>query len=194
MIKKFSILIASVILSGCAVTYTYDGEKYNSKEKFQQAIDSKVSDVLSTITPLPSPVTQSKLIFSIASEAVFLDESTKRFIKAQGTQPTGAAKEILENLSKSNYKNTKVFFDALKKKNIYTSVQFIEMQSMTGSFAASADTDTLYFVEPSQNSGQWFYTSLKHGKQIFAYDRSNPTPAGKVQAFIDAVQAQAIRE
>lgn len=193
MIKKFAGLFVVVALSGCAVNYTYEGQKYDSKEKFQQAVDATVVGALSGITPLATPLTQKKLVFAMPSEATLIDESTKRFVKTQGTQPIGPAKEILENIPRSTYKNIKVFHDAVQKRNIFTSTQFVEMQSMTGSFAASADTDTLYMVEPSQGSGQWYYTSLKHGKQIFAYDRSSPTSAGKVQAFIDAVQAQAIR-
>jgi hypothetical protein len=194
MIKKLLGLIVMAALSGCAVNYTYEGQKYDSKEKFHEAVDARVASVLATITPLPMPLTQKKLVFAMPSEATLIDESTKRFMKAQNTQPTGPAKEILENLPKSNYKNIKVFFDGVQKKNIFASTQFIDMQSMTGSFAASADTDTLFMIEPAPNSVQWYYTSLKHGKQIFAYDRSSPTPAGKVQAFIEAVQAQAIRD
>ena len=194
MIKKILGLIIITALSGCAVNYTYEGQKYDSKEKFQQAVDSTMSGALSGIAPLPRPLTQKKLVFAIPGETTLVDETTKRFVMAQGTQPIGPAKEIIENLSKSSYKNHKIFFDAIQKRNIFASVHFIDMQSMTGSFAASVDSDTLYVIEPTQGSGQWYYTSLKHGKQIFAYDRSSPTPAGKVQAFIEAVQAQAIRD
>ena len=128
------------------------------------------------------------------SEDTFVEETKKIFIKAQGTQPVGTALEIIENVPRSTYKGIKAFFDAVQKRNIYASTQFVDMQSTTGSFAASADTDTLYIVVPAPNSTQWYYASLKHGKQIFAYDRSSPTPAGKVQAFVEAVQAQAIRD
>lgn len=194
MIKKFASLIVVVALSGCAATYTYDGQKYDSKEKFQRAVDSTVSGVLSTITPLPMPLTQRNLVFAIPSETTILNVSVGYHVKINGSPPNALQNEMIENLSKANYKNMKVFFDAVQKKNIYASTQLIEMQSGTGSFAASADTDTLYYVEPSQGSGQWYYNSLKNGKQIFAADRSSPTPAGKVQAFVDAVQAQAIRD
>lgn len=194
MIKKFACLIIIMALGGCATTYTYEGQKYDSKEKLQQAVDSKVSEVLSTITPLPTPLNQRKLTFAIPSETVLFNETVSRHVKLNGSPPNAQQNEMYENLCKSNYKNIKLFFDAVQKKNIYGSTQFIDMQSATGSFAASADTDVLYFIEPSQGSGQWYYTSLKHGKQIFAYDRSSPSPAGKVQAFVDAVQAQAIRD
>lgn len=195
MIKKIAgLFVVVVALNGCAVNYTYDGQKYDSKEKFHQAVESKISGVLASIEPLPKPLTQKKLIFAIPSEVALLEESTKRFVQMQGTQPIGQAKEIVENLPKANYKNIKVFYDALQKRNIFASTQFIDMQTMTGSFAASADADVLYYIEPSQGSGQWYYTSLKHGKQIFAFDRSSPTLTGKLQAFNEAIQAQAIRD
>lgn len=194
MIKKFAMLVAVIALSGCGTTYTYNGQKYDSKEKFQQAVDSTVSDVLSTIAPLPTPLTQRKLIFAMPSEATLFNETVSRHVKQSGSQPNALQNEMFENLSKANYKNIRVFFEAVLKKNIFASTQFIPMQAMTGSFAASSDTDTLYMVEPSPGSNQWYYASFKQGKQIFAYDRSSPDPAGKVQAFVDAVQAQAIRD
>ena len=128
------------------------------------------------------------------SESTLASESTARFVKIQGTQPSGPAKEIIENLSKSNFKSIKIFYEAVQKKNIFASTQFLETQTMTGTFEASGDMDTLYFFELSQGSGQWFYHSSKGGKQLFAYDRSVPTPTGKVQAFVDAVMTQAIRD
>lgn len=194
MIKKILGLVAVVLLSGCAVNYTFEGQKYDSKEKFQQGVNDLYIRTLVSITPLSKPITQKKLIFAIPSESTIIDESKKRYVKLQGVLPAGQALEILENISKSNYKGLKVFLDAIQKKNLYASVQLIEMQSMTGSFAASADTDTLYMIEPTAGSNQWYYSSLKQGKQIFAYDRSSPTAEGKVQAFVDAVQVQAIRE
>ncbi len=194
MIKKVLLLLAATALTGCAVNYTLEGQKYDSKEKFQQAVDTNISNALATIKPLPAPLTRKKLIVAIPSEAIYIEEAVRRFVAMQGTQPVGPAKEILENLPKSNFKNTKVFFDAIQRKNIYTSVQFIEMQSMTGSFAASPDTDALYLIEPTQGSFQWYLVTDKQGKQIFSYDRGVPTFVGKLQAFLDAVQIQVIRD
>lgn len=194
MIKKLLGLVAVIALSGCAVNYTFEGQKYESKEKFLQGVDDLYARTLMSISPSAKPITQKKLIFAIPSEATIIDESKRRYTKQQGTPPVGQALEILESIPKSNYKGLKVFFDALQKKNLYASVQLIEMQSMTGSIAASADADVLYMIEPSQNAGQWYYTSLKNGKQIFAYDKSGSTLDAKLQAFIEAVQLQAIRD
>jgi ankyrin repeat protein len=124
----------------------------------------------------------------------FTEQGYKDVVTAQGKEPTDRQKEVGMNLNRANYKNIKIFFDAIQKKNIYASTQFIETESTNASFAASPDTDTLYLVYNGRNSIQWFYTSHRYGKQIFAYDRSSPTPEGKVQAFVDAVQVQAIRD
>ena len=194
MMKLISGLIALVALSGCAVHYTWEGQKYDSKEKFHQAIESSMSSALSTIAPLATPLTQRKLVFAMPSEATLLNENVRRHAVLNGSQPNVQQTEMYVNLAKGAVTSIRVYFDAIQKKNIYGSVQFIGMQSTTGSYAASPDTDVLYYVEPSQGSGQWYYVSHKHGKQVFAVDRSSPTPAGKIQAFVDAAQAQAVRE
>jgi hypothetical protein len=177
MIRTIAILAVSLALVGCGVVYyTYEGQKYDSKEEFQQAIDAAVSDAMSTITPLPTALTKRKLVFAIPSESTLFTENLRRFVALNGREPTALQNEMNEHLSRSAYKNFKVFFDAVQKKNIYGSTQLIEMQSMTGSLAASPDADALYLVEPSLGSAQWYYVSSKHGQQIFAYDRSSPTP------------------
>ena len=194
MIKKGFFLAILLLLNGCAVTYFYEGQKYDSKEKFHQAVDNDIRGALENVVPLAKPLTSKKLLFAMPSESVIIAESTNRFVKLQGTSPIGPAKEIIENVPKANYRGVRIFYDALKKKGIYVSTQIIEMQSMTGSFAASDDTDVFLYVEPTQGSGQLFYISAKHGKQILAFDRSSPNTSGKVQALVDAVQAQAIRD
>ena len=196
MKKKIMAVFAIALLSGCATKpfYTFEGKKYNSREQFHQAIEASLSNALFTVVPLPSPLAARKLIFAIPSESAIREENNRRFITTQGRVPTRQEKEIRDNLSKSAFRNIQVFFEAVQKRNIYTSVQLIEMDSMTGSFAASAESDALFFVEPTEGSGQWYSSSFKSGKQIFAYDRGLPGPAGKLKGFIDAVQAQAIRE
>ncbi len=195
MIKEIFGVLALMVLGGCAsVNYTYEGQKYSSKESFHQAVDSHVAGVLASISPLPSPVSRKSLVFAIPSEAAIVAEATSRFVKSQGSQPVGPAKEILENIPKSTFKNIKIFFDAVKKKNIFASAQFVEMPTMIGTLEASNDSDALYYIEAARGSGQWFYHSSKGGKQIFAYDRSGSTAVGHVNAFLDAVLAQAARD
>jgi hypothetical protein len=196
MIKKIAILIAVVALSGCTIGphYFYNGQRYDSNETFQQAVNAHNSSILSTITRLPTPLTQRKLIFAIPTAVAFSEGDAKSIVKVQGREFREGEKRLNFNLNVSYFNRLKVFFEAIQKRKIYASTKFIEMDSTTGSFAASPDVDALFLVRPGANSLQWYYTSHKHGKQIFSYDQSNPTEEGKVQAFIDAVQALAIRD
>lgn len=192
---KALILVAfASALSGCAVTYSYEGQKYSSKEEFHQAVERTLGSAVAEITPLASPLTKRKLIFAMPSEQTLHAENVRRFVAMQGTPPVGNAKEIIDNLTKSSYKNIKAFYDAANKRSIYSSVQFVDLDTMNGAIEPSESADALYFVEPTRGSGQWFYASVKHGKQIFAYDRSAPDAAGKAKAFNDALQAQAIKD
>ena len=192
--KKFGIFVVCFLLTGCANTYFFEGRKFDSKESFQSAVASYNNEGLAPISPLPVPVTTRKLLFALPSEATFLEATLRHHATQFGGQPNSNQIELYQNLVKSNVTQAKALFDAIKKRNIYTSVQFVEMQSTNGEFAPSTDTDTLFYVEPTHGSGQYFYSSAKYGKQIFAFDRSAPGAAGKMKAFLDAVQIQAIRD
>jgi len=187
-------LLFSGVLTGCGTVYTLEGAKYDSKEKMLDASRTMFSGISNAIVPLPSPVSQKKLVCAIPSQYAFVNTALENFAKKQGSAATGSGKEIIETLTQSNYYGIKVFCDAIIRRNIYTSTQFVELDSLNGSYGASPNIDVVYLVEPSQNSGQWFFVTAKSGKQVFAYDRSSPTPAGKVQGFIDAIQVQAIKE
>ena len=103
-------------------------------------------------------------------------------------------KTILETMPAANYKSMKALYLVLQKRNIYSSIRFVEMQSVTETLDPLADTDALFIIEPRHAFSQWYYTSFKTGKRIFAYDRTSPTPLGRVHSFLDAVQEQARRD
>jgi hypothetical protein len=195
MNRKLAIIVAAAaLLSGCATNYTLMGQRYTSAEEFQKATDGLVETALGSVTPLSAPLTKKKLIFAFPAQDAIYQENIRRATLINGRAPMGPALEIASNLSRTNFKLSKVFYDAVQKKGIYPSAQFKDMPSMTVSIEPSTDTDVLYFTEPSQGAGQWFYSSAKHGRQVFAFDRSGEGAIAKTQAFIDAVQAQAIRE
>jgi hypothetical protein len=192
--KLLATLAAVVLLGGCAANYMLDGQKYGSSAEFQRAVDDRVAAAVGSVSPLPSPLTSKKLIVAFPAESAIYQENVRRVTALNGRAPMGVQAEMITNLSAGNYKLNKVFIDALQKRNIYPSVQFKEMPAMVVSLEPSSDTDVMYYSEASQGAGQWFYASAKHGKQVFAYDRSGAGATAKVHAFVDAVQVQAIRE
>ena len=172
--------------------YTYEGQVFDLPTKFQKGVDDKVKATVKSITPLPTPLSQKKLVFAMPRQSAFIKESAKRFAAVHGAPPVKLAKEIVENLSISNFKSIKVFFQAVKKKNIYVSVEFVELDSMSGSYPAAEGVDALYMVEPSVGEVHWTYASTQYGEQELVYDRSSEHIEGKVQAFVQAVQAMAV--
>jgi hypothetical protein len=183
-----------LILSGCAINYSFDGQKYASKELFLKAVEDKVGDTLTLITPFTPPLSGKKLIMAMPSLEVYNKLGIENFIKINKKEPNSIQIEVSSNINRSAYLTTKIFLDAVQKKNIYLETQFIDMQSGTDSFAPSVNVDVLYLVFTDANSVQWYFATNKNGKEIFGYDRSAPTMAGKVQAFLDAVQTRAIRQ
>lgn len=187
-------IFAILILSGCAINYSFDGQKYASKELFLKAVDDKVADTLTLITPLRTPLSSKKLIMAMPSHDVYNKLGIENHIKLNKQEPNSIQKESGSNVNRSHYLTTKIFLDAVQKKNIYRETQFIDMQSGTDSFAPSANVDVLYLVFTDANSIQWYFATDKNGKEIFGYDRSASTMVGKVQAFLDAVQTRVIRQ
>lgn len=189
-----SAIILACALSGCAATYMFEGKKYQSSAEFHSAVAAYHARANAAVTPLPVPITFKKLIFGIPSINAMNEASSRAFTTMQGTPPTGIAKEIITNLNTSGYNGGHAFYDGVAKRNIYSSAQLIELDSMNGSLAPSESVDVIYYIEPIKGSGQWYYASQKFGKQIFSFDRSSTDASGKMMAFIEAVQMQAIRE
>jgi hypothetical protein len=190
----FTSLIFAAALGGCATQYTYEGQKYSSKEAFLQAVEDRIANTISSITPLKAPLSNKKLIMAIPSFEVLHSMGVANFVKINNREPNSLQAELGRNLNRSNYLNVKVFLDAVHKKNIYRETQFIEMQSGSDTLAPSTSADVLYLAAMDVSSTQWYFGSEKNGREIFAYDRSSTNMTGKVQAFLEAVQTRAIRE
>ena len=190
----FSTIALAFFLSGCAATYSLEGVKYDNKESFHAAVESQKTASLANIQPLQRSLTERNLIFAFPKAEVLIETSKQRFAKIEGRQPMGIASEILENVPLANHKLSVVYGDAIEKRGIYQSVKQVPLDSMDSTLQPTAKDDVLYYTEPTIGSGQWFYASAKHGRQVFAFDRSKSGIDGKISAFLDAVQAQAIRD
>jgi len=189
------VLVAAVtLLTGCAAQYALDGQKYANKEDFHAAADTRVAQVLQGVQPLPKPLTDRSLVFALPGSNVIVQSAKARFVTMEKKQPVGIANEILENVPAVNYKLGRVYGMAAAKRGIYKSVRIVDLDSMNSSIQPSASEDVVYYVEPELNSGQYFYASAKNGKQVFAFDKSQPGMGGKLNGFLEALQAQAVRD
>lgn len=194
MKKILTMISAVIILTGCSAHYFLDGKKYDNETLFQGAVEAKRQDALASIQPLPSPLTNKRLIVAIPSEQAVYEENSRRHLANTGKELSGIGIEQNRNLSKANFKLAKAFFEGVQKRGVYSGIEIKETGSMTNSIEPSPDYDVMYYTEPAVNSGQYFYASSKHGRQIFSYDRSQPGATAQLNNFINAVQTFAIRD
>lgn len=194
MIKIFAVVGLALAISGCTSTYTLNGRRFENQEAFQAAVESERSSAVSQVKTLPLPLTKKKLIAALPSEQALYEENIRRQIAHTGRSVSGLAQEQITNLSRSNYKLTRVLFEGVEKRGIYSGVEIRNMPSMAFSIEPSLEYDVIYYTEPTIGAGQLFYSSAKYGRQVFAYDRSVSGVTGKVNSFIEAVQLQAIKE
>lgn len=192
--KKIAITLLTLTISGCASTYYLDGKEYKDAKSFQQATDDLYASVLRSITPLAGPLTGKSLVFAFPSETAIYNETVRRHHEVKKTTPGAVALDQYKNLAQHSFKSARSFFNSIEKRGIYPDTTMIETNTVTNSIEPSSSHDVLYYTETSIGSGQYFYVSDKHGKQVFAYDRSGRTPEDRTKAFVDAVQALAARE
>lgn len=194
MIKFFGVLTLSAALTGCANNnYTLNNQQYSGEEAFLVAVNTDRANRLSEVKPLAGPLTEKKLVALLPSEQALRAENTSRRNKAVTRNITPHETKLIDTLATANYQLLRAFFEAVEKRGIYKSVEIRDAGSVMVSAEPAADYDVMYYTEPVTGSGQFFYASAKYGKQVFAYDLSGGTPQAKSTAFVEAVQALAIR-
>ena len=102
--------------------------------------------------------------------------------------------EILDNLIKNDQNMVSAFGKGIQRRNIYKSVSFATIDSPTGIPEPGKLVDVLYAMSADGKPSQWYYVSQKSGKQIFAYDRAVDGQKEVTRAFVEAVQAYALRD
>ena len=191
--KSIFAIAAIVALVGCT-TYTLEDQKYNSREAFLSAASQKASEAVNEIQPLPKTLTEKNLIFARSSINMTTENVRQMNRNQENKEIDGGQMQIVDSLLKSGFISTNAFRDAIKRRNIYKAVDYVEISSPTGLPEATKDTDVLYFLTANGNNGQWYYVTKKSGTQVFPVDQSLRTARGQVKAFVEAAQAAALRD
>jgi hypothetical protein len=189
-------MAAALVLSACAAapTYIMEGKKYDSAESFKRATDDLTKGMLAQITPLPRPLTGKKLVASFPSVAAQLAEAERRHVTIYNKPTPGRSIEQITALAQYSLDMHRAIYEAMAKRGIYQGVTIVESKTLLNSMEPAADYDVLYFTEGAVGMGQLFYASAKHGKQVFAFDKSAMSPEARANSMIEAVQVLAMRE
>lgn len=191
-----ALLLAAAVLgvTGCAQTYTYDGKQYNSRQDFLGAVDSLNQAAVNSIAPLPSPVSKKRLVFAVPTHAAVLQASIASHTTRTGMAPHGPQLTVYADLAEAAVRGIRYLHDASARRNIYSQVRLLQVDSLMAQPAPSAEEDVLYYNEPNLGAGQWYFGSAKIGRQAFAFDRAQPTMNLRAKAFVESLQLQAIRD
>jgi len=194
MTKLISTLLACLTLAGCAATYTFNGQRYASKEELVSASDRMIADAVNSIQPLQQPVSKRTLLFALPSERTFHTASVATFTRVNG-RPIGMGEEImLTNINSVTFKTARSLFDAIKRRNIYQNVRYLDLDTMTAELQATPSEDVLYFYKAPTGDGQYYYSTAKSGKQVFSFDRGAGDMNARTKAFVQSVEVFSIRD
>lgn len=193
---KLFALVFIALLAGCAtkITYTFNHETFDDEYYFREAVTETNNKIKRAITPLPKPLTQRQLIIVMPDAATLagaMMEGEKLRLKRE---PNSREIEMFNNVAWSHVESVRTSYETTKIRGIYSHVSMRETNSLTNNLAPSDTYDTLSYFEEVRGQGAWFYSSLKHGRQIFAFDRTSKDVIVNQQSFLSALQLLAIRE
>lgn len=194
MTRVLALLFVTVALGGCAATYTYNNQRYNSKEEMMAGAEAALARSVNSVVPLPSPPAKRNILFAIPNLPTMVNVSVKTFEQRAGRMIGLGEQIVLTNVTEVNHRSTKALYEVVVRRNLYPATRYIELDTAAPELQASAGEDVLYYYEPTVGSGQWYYVTAKAGKQVFAFDRGGATMEAKTKAFVDAVQAFALRD
>lgn len=196
MIGKIFSVFAVVTIAGCATTntYTLGAQKFNSAEEFQTAVDRENQERISSVISLKEPLSGKSLVVAFPSEKAIAIENERRFVSQNGRTRPDNVVEIHKNLSIHLTKTVMTTCEVIRKRNIYRSVDCRAVDEIVNDFSPSDNYDALFYSEPAHGSGQWFYASKKHGKQVFGFDMSAADMATRTRNYLSAIQAFAVRD
>lgn len=192
------ITVSSFILGGC-VTYSYGGKKYDTQEQVVSVQKENTKLLLAEITPLPNSVTDKTLIFVYPGYQAFMVAQEKI------DQLTGVMRNIVQRgdaeiKAKTAVGNFEFTAEMINRRNLYKHVSFVESSTYTVPEPEVSDTqDAMYITCSYSSDGKntacgTYYVSKRYGKQVFASDRSSPDYKERNKAYLQAVEALAIRE
>ncbi|CDG80834.1 hypothetical protein [Janthinobacterium agaricidamnosum] len=193
LLLKMAMVAAALALGGCA-SYTYNGVEYNSRNDLMQAVETAHGKSLAQVVPLQRALSAKKLIVAIPSADTSYREKTRTFNLQFGNDPSFISDAEFATQALASHRENKGLADALAKKNIFSSVQLLDRQSRAGTIVPADDADTLYLIYTGADVSRWYYDSQRSGRQELSYDQTSLTTEGRMQAFIDAVLAQVIRQ
>jgi hypothetical protein len=187
--------IGVVLLAGCAgQKFFLEGKQYNSKDEFIAARESTRSSCLASVTPLPQPIVNRKLVMMIPTQETIYKNRYAIIKAANPGYPVtmdGLRNNVLiAGLGESYRQN----FEQVKKRNMYASVELVEYESLSEPQPTS-NTD-VYFIRLAEGLGARdtiYLVTSKNGRQIVNVDASSVLCSKRIESLLASLQTLALQ-
>ena len=172
-----------IALPGCANTL-YKGQRY-TVDGLVEAVEKDREKLIASVKPLPSPLTERKLIVAVPAFDFYVNQKVNRFVE----EGFNFNYFIVSNSWKTlvPYGEISNMHRFVKSKNMYHLIEQISVEGPLN-VAPSDDADILYFATTSHigQSDQWYHISKRNGQNLIAFDGGSVTDEERLESFLDA--------
>ena len=169
----------TVALGGC-VTYSYEGQAYNSAEAALAAAKASNDKVVSQIRPATNRVGGTLNLYS----------PDKTAILERGIRKTGEPRqEILNYIADVSLISQRGLYDALVKRGSFDRVT--HNLSDGQHVPPKAGEFVVYLYQPSVDRVAWFFSSDTVRQQPLHFDMSKAERSERIQYWLDSIDALA---
>ncbi|MGD0651860.1 MAG: hypothetical protein ABSA97_12100 [Verrucomicrobiia bacterium] len=177
-----ALALAAAVLAGCTTrTYLYEGRQYRSAAGALEAQQRTAEAMLNEIPAIPQPVRAKALVVvprrdRIFSDAVVLTGNAARL-----------SKEQVEFVITSIEAAQRFQYEALKKRNLFETVEFQQTESPEAT--KFNGYDYLIYLYAQHLQLQWYMKGANWpAPRPITLDNGKPTPALRTISWLDCVE------
>ena len=188
-------LLIIIFITSCAGNrnwYPFKGVKYYNKEEALFAVQTYFESQNSQVQPFLRPLVDKKLIVSIPTKEQIYSYIVYRKSKKSKYSVSSAERDSIDYFAQSIHIHFKSFYEMVKKKNIYKTVELVE-GSYTSIIQPSPSCDTICRYSSGEGNDVWFMLNVKNGKQVLSFDESLPAGPARSESLLNAVKAFALQ-
>lgn len=177
-LNHLHIIVFSVLLVGCGITYKYGDKTYPDRAAAEAAAESHMRSLSDRVQPRASPISGEGIVYTMNRETVL------RVAVITENRESEAVQYVADVMYDAFNNVAKV----IERRNIFQNLKIIESD---GSHQ-SADPDgrpTIYLYMPNKDVAGWYYISEKIDRTPLSFDTGNPDEFKKFYYLVESIEA-----
>jgi len=194
MIRSMTVTLLSIfVLAGCArQTMVFNGKTYTDMAEYTRDVHSDWDSTLASITPLPHPVSDRRLIILYPSRSYY---QQARLNLVRQMSPSATIDQLEKNVNfYIQYDMYTMMPRNVARKGIFPKVETV-LADGADQVQPTGDYDVLVLTLASTQSSkdQWYYYSKRNGKQAISMDMGARTTAERNASILDSIKVAALQ-